>query len=158
MSKLSRRGLFKSLSNRQEGSLIYIPYWENLKDFDNCSNCSDTPCVNACDEGIIRIENKIPALFFENSGCTYCDECANACENEVLFVEKKRQIGAIFSINTTKCLAWNGVICSTCKDACYENAIEFFGLFRPIINDKCTSCGFCVSPCPTKALDFKEIS
>ncbi len=155
MANLTRRGLFKALSPKRE-NIIHIPYWKNLDDFSTCNICKDTPCINACDEGIIHIKENIPRLIFTSSGCSYCDDCANACENEVLFVEEKRQIDAIFSINTTKCLAWNGVICSTCKDACYDNAIEFFGLFKPLINEKCTSCGFCVSPCPANALDIKE--
>jgi len=37
-----------------------------------------------------------------------------------------------------------------------DNAIEFLGLFKPSINDNCTSCGFCISYCPTNAIILKE--
>lgn len=155
---LNRRGFFKSLSPQPKSQILHVPYWKDKKDFILCQTCENPPCVNACEEDIIVLENKTPTILFKDSGCSYCDECAKACEMGVLFVEKKREIGAIFSINTTKCLAWNGVVCSSCKDGCYENAIEFFGMFRPLINDKCTSCGFCVAPCPVDALDMRRVT
>lgn len=154
---LNRRRFFKSFKGGEKIKFFKLPYWKNLNNFDICLTCNDTPCVNACKEDIITLQNHTPAIDFQNGGCTYCDECAIACKRGVLFVEKKRAIDALFSINTTKCLAWNGVICSACKDSCFENTIEFFGLFRPLINEKCINCGFCIAPCPVDAIDVKEI-
>ena len=50
-------------------------------------------------------------------------------------------------INTTTCLAWNDVVCSNCADVCHARAIEFLGLFRPVINEKCDNCNECISSC-----------
>ena len=46
----------------------------------------------------------------------------------------------------------------SCKDPCVDNAIDFQGLFNPTIDlTKCTSCGFCVSVCPTDAIKLEII-
>lgn len=50
-------------------------------------------------------------------------------------------------IDTHKCLAWNGVVCSTCADVCHARAIEFLGLYRPMINEKCDNCNDCLTSC-----------
>ena len=50
-------------------------------------------------------------------------------------------------IDTHKCLAWNGVICNTCADICHARAIEFLGLYRPIINENCDKCNDCLTSC-----------
>ncbi|HIQ30802.1 MAG TPA: 4Fe-4S dicluster domain-containing protein, partial [Aquifex aeolicus] len=35
-----------------------------------------------------------------------------------------------------------------------DNAIKFEGLGKPVIlQDRCTSCGFCVSTCPAGAIE-----
>lgn len=44
-------------------------------------------------------------------------------------------INAKALINVT-CLAWNGVICYNCQDACEYKAISYLGVFRPVVNDK----------------------
>ena len=50
-------------------------------------------------------------------------------------------------INTATCLAWNDIVCSSCADVCHARAIEFLGLFRPVINGKCDNCNECISSC-----------
>ncbi|WP_072679948.1 ferredoxin-type protein NapF [Arcobacter sp. LA11] len=165
---MERRELFSSLASsfnkeaREESksqSLIRPPYFKDESDFHKeCINC-DGKCSNFCEEHIIVIgEDKTPFLDFTNSGCTYCDECANACEYEVLNLEDKKQINAKISIDIIKCLSWNQTMCFSCKDPCLDDAIEFLGMFRPeIIDDKCTACGFCIKACPTQAIDIKII-
>jgi ferredoxin-type protein NapF len=141
---------------------IRPPYNEDNSLFrKHCPECTDTPCVNVCEEDIIKIDSdNIPFLSFKNGGCTFCEECAKACPNEVLILnnETKNLISAKFNIDINSCLAWNEVICSTCRDVCDEHAVEFFGLFRPMINmDKCTACGFCFSVCPPYSIKFESI-
>ncbi|PLY08880.1 MAG: ferredoxin [Arcobacter sp.] len=162
---MERRELFSSLTSsfqkkEQVESILRPPYYVNESAFHKeCINC-DGKCSNFCEEHIIKIgEDKTPYLDFSNSGCTYCDECALACnEYNVLNIEDKKQINANISIDISKCLSWNQTMCFSCKDPCLDDAIEFIGMFRPeIISDKCTSCGFCIKTCPTNAIEIKVI-
>ena len=107
----------------------------------------------ACEENIIFIqEDFTPKLDFSSNGCTYCDLCAIACPNEVLKLEYKKNIDAKIEIDVLSCLSWNQTMCFSCKDPCLDDAIDFLAMFRPSINDKCTSCGFCIKVCPTNAI------
>jgi ferredoxin-type protein NapF len=163
---MERRELFSSLTSsfKQKDevreSIIRPPYYEDESDFHkNCIEC-DGKCSNFCEEHIIKIsEDKTPYLDFSNSGCTYCDECANACEFEVLNLEHTKYINAKVSIDIMKCLSWNQTMCFSCKDPCLDDAIEFLGMFRPEINlQKCTSCGFCIKACPTQAIQIEHMN
>ena len=150
---MKRRELFSSLASsftkkeKQEKN-IRPPYFKNEEVFlTNCIECSDKKCSTVCEENIILIlENGTPAISFENSGCTYCDECANACEHEVLNIEDKKDIDPL------SCLSWNQTMCFSCKDPCLDDAIDFLAMFRPEINENCTSCGYCIKYCPTSAI------
>ena len=99
-----------------------------------------------------------PVLNFALQGCTYCDECALSCSSDVLDIKFKKNINVKFSIDTALCLSWKKTMCFSCKDPCIDNAIDFQGLFSPTIDlTKCTSCGFCVSVCPTDAIKLEII-
>ncbi len=113
-----------------------------------------------CEENIIVLdESRVPCLVFTESGCTFCKECAMACPHEMLHSEAEEHIYAKFSIDTRRCIAWNGVICSSCADACDVKAIPFLGMFRPIIEmDRCTACGFCYGVCPTNAVQYTTMN
>lgn len=160
-----RRELFSSLASSfkrektQESFLIRPPYFGNNSAFDTeCQKC-DGRCATLCQEQIIFIHaDKTPFLDFLKSGCTYCDACAIACEFGVLEVANKKMIHADVSINQATCLSWSGVMCFSCKDPCLEDAIEFRAMFMPLIDQtKCTACGFCMSRCPTYAIDIKAL-
>ena len=160
---MERRELFSSLfsSKKKETkqTLIRPPYYEDESSFDKeCINCIETPCITFCEENIIiKNEDNTPVIDFTLGGCTYCDECANACPNDVLDLEYKKNIDAIIEINMLECLAWNQTMCFSCKDPCLDDAIHFFGMFKPVIqDDTCTSCGFCISVCPTNAITIKK--
>ena len=159
---MDRRELFGSLfsSNKKEEkeTIIRPPYFKDESSFlKECIKC-DGICSTLCEENIIVIvENKTPKLDFSSSGCTYCDECAKACPNGVLEIEYKKQIEQRVEIDMLQCMSWHDTMCFSCKDPCLEDAIEFLGMFRPSINeDKCTSCGFCISRCPTQAIIVKD--
>lgn len=163
---MERRELFSSLTssfaNKEDSKssqLIRPPYFKDESDFlKNCIEC-DGKCSNFCEEHIIEIkEDKTPYLNFSNSGCTYCDECAKACEFGVLNLENKKNINANVSIDIIKCLSWNQTMCFSCKDPCLDDAIKFLGMFRPEIDpNKCTSCGFCIKACPTSAINIEAL-
>ena len=165
---MERRELFSFLTSsikeavrKDEDDIVIIrpPYFIDKDSFyDECKNCNGE-CAGVCKENIIIIsEDKTPILDFSKRGCTYCDECAIACPSDVLLVENKSLIGANIVINQTTCLSHQGVMCFSCKDPCLENAIDFKAMFMPEINDKCTSCGFCISRCPADAIDIKKVT
>jgi len=162
---MERRELFSFLSSSLKGEekqekeiLLRPPYYGDINAFDTeCQKC-DGKCATLCQEQIIIIkDDKTPILDFSKSGCTYCDDCATACEFDVLNIEDKKDIDANIVINNSNCLSWNATMCFSCKDPCLEDAIEFKAMFMPRIDlSKCTACGFCISRCPTLAIDIKE--
>ncbi len=162
---MERRELFSSLASKLKGEspknsqerYIRPPYYSDESLFQSeCSKC-DAKCTTLCEEEIIKIaDDKTPYLDFSRSGCTFCDECAKACEFGVLNIEDKKNINAKVSIIKADCLSWNAVMCFSCKDPCLDNAIDFKAMFMPEINsDKCTACGFCLSRCPATSIHFE---
>jgi len=160
----SRRDFFRSLSQPaarlkvQESAPTRIrpPYAISESLFQSeCPACESKACVAACDEAIIVIgSDATPILDFRSSGCTFCEDCAKACEFGVLdLLEAPERINARFVISAESCMAHHGTICFACKEPCLEDAILFNGLFNPVIDEeKCTGCGFCLSRCPTHAI------
>ncbi len=165
---MQRRELFSFLSSSvkemgketiKEEFIVRPPYFiEEAAFATECQNC-EAQCASLCQEQIIMIgEDKTPYLDFSKRGCTYCDECAIGCPSDVLLIENKSKIVANVVINKDKCLSWQGVMCFSCKDPCLEDAIDFKAMFMPEINDKCTSCGFCIGRCPAEAIDIIKVS
>lgn len=162
----NRRDFFRSFAKglgqtREESPLLVRPpYGESESAFQNkCPECENKACVTSCDEKIIFIgEDGTPALTFNQNGCTFCDECANICPEDVLSLENRHnaeQLNALFCISLEACVAHHGVICSACKEPCIDDAILFNGLFNPVIDDeRCTGCGFCMARCPTQAISY----
>lgn len=149
--------LFKPLLKQKKSDHVRPPYAKNKALFEkHCLTCKELSCMEACEENIIVLdEEKKPCLLFTHSGCTFCEACAKACPLGVLDVLASSTIYARFSIDTKACLAWNGVVCCSCSDACEAKAIPFLGMFRPIIEtDKCTGCGFCYGVCPSNAVQY----
>jgi len=166
---MERRELFGSLTSAFRGestkketpTYIRPPYNNDKSLFDQqCYEC-DGKCATVCETDIIKIaEDKTPYLDFSKQGCTFCDECAIACnEYNVLNVEDMHNINAHFDISVGACVAWDGVMCMSCIDPCIDRAIIFQGLFKPIIDEnKCTGCSFCYNRCPTYAIDIKGLA
>jgi len=160
-----RRDFLKRLSGNavakvKEDKPLYLrpPYNKDRELFDKeCIKCESKSCALVCDEKIIVIEAKgTPILNFTKSGCTFCQDCTNACQRDVLLLDDAlEKIDATFLINKDSCMAHNDSICFSCKEPCIDDAILFKGMFEPIIDiDKCTSCGFCISRCPTNAIEY----
>ena len=155
---MNRRELFKSfLPSSERKDVIRPPYTDEKTDYAPCVNCS-APCVSECETGVLeRGEEGYPFISFSRSGCSYCGICADVCPEGVISKDKARKIRAEIYINPGTCSAWNGVLCFSCREPCLENAIRFEGLYKPaILPDRCTSCGFCVSHCPTGAIRVKS--
>lgn len=150
---MQRRELFTGVGKRlkAEKKPIAPPYLTGS--LSECLDC-DAPCVVVCETDILsKNEEGFVEVSFVSQGCTYCDECATACVKGVLSVESKAKIPVDVYIDEVLCVSYHGVMCMSCKDPCLEDAINFAGLFKPIINPiSCTSCGFCISRCPAAAI------
>ncbi len=160
---MERRELFGFLSSSVQKAgkhdakrvVLRPPYYEDEDAFaTGCRTC-DGACAALCQEQIIVIgADKTPRLDFTDRGCTYCDACAEGCPEDVLSVDRRRLIDAVVVIDQARCLSWQGVMCFSCKEPCMDDAIDFKAMFMPEINDKCTSCGFCIGRCPADAIDI----
>ncbi len=157
----TRRGFFASLASIALGKKEEAPFNPFLPGFiqasaDKCGTCVTSSCKNVCEEGIvIRSESSVPYLDFSRRGCTFCGECATACESDCFVAEPIEKIEARFEIGILSCLAWNKTICQSCKDVCNEKAIQFTGLWNPEIDSNlCTGCGFCVGVCPAYTIQI----
>ncbi len=157
---MNRRELLTAFvpSSKEKEKPLRPPYTDKETDFTPCKEC-EAPCIKACETGIIvRDEEGFPSLDFSKGGCSYCEECAKVCPHGVLSLEKGKNIRAKIFINPKRCSAWAKVLCFSCKEPCIDNAIKFEGLYKPVIVEgRCTSCGFCVSVCPTGAIEVRAI-
>ncbi len=157
-----KKPLNKIADEKNEASLR-PPYAKCEEEFISlCVKCGDKSCASVCEEKIIVIRaDGTPILNFNKSGCTFCQECAKKCDLGVLSLENtltSQNINAKFVISTKDCVAHNGVVCFSCKEPCIDDAILFNGLFNPVIDTKlCTACGFCLSRCPSKAIDYVSL-
>ena len=162
---MERRELFSSLASsvknaakEKQEKLIRPPYNNDESLFHNECNKCDAKCATVCEVDIIKIaKDATPYLDFSSSGCTFCDDCASACEFGVLTLENKINVNANVVISQTECVSWEGVMCFSCKDPCLDNAIDYKALFMPVINNNCTSCGFCISRCPVGAIKVEVV-
>jgi len=92
----SRRDFFKSFAKplrqtTEESLLLVRPPYGSLESLfqSECPACENKACVTSCDEKIIFIaDDGTPTLTFEKNGCTFCEDCAKACEPNVLSLEK----------------------------------------------------------------------
>ncbi|GGH24806.1 ferredoxin-type protein NapF [Cribrihabitans marinus] len=154
----SRRNLLRGRFRKTETPAIHPPGAQ--PDFGNiCDECGD--CINACPEAILISSSRGPVVDFSRGGCTFCGECARACPTgalqEALVPDWpwRAEVGA-------KCLAFQGVSCRACEDACDRRAIRFrlmtAGRAVPVIDqDQCNGCGECAFVCPALAIGL-EIS
>ena len=160
--EISRRDLFTFLSfskDEKEREKIRPPYCDDISLFQSyCTECDLKPCVDICEQEIIRIDKDgVPYLVFDERGCTFCGECANVCKEEFLKNSSPNMLAKV-EIDILKCLSWNKTMCFSCKEPCLYDAINFIGMFRPMLDEsKCTRCGYCIGVCPTQAITIKGV-
>lgn len=132
---------------------------------DACTRCGD--CVTACPEVILtRGDGGFPERITDAGECSFCRDCVAACETGALDAQANSAWRWTVSIGDA-CLAAQGVVCFSCRDACPERAISFVpsrGVAQPALDaSRCNACGACVAACPPSAirlvandLDFQE--
>ncbi|HHB11763.1 MAG TPA: 4Fe-4S dicluster domain-containing protein, partial [Chromatiales bacterium] len=119
---------------------------------ERCAACAG-PCAEVCEAGIVRFHPAghplagTPYLAFEDTGCTFCGQCRDACP--MALTEPAELLVGLAQLDTGRCLAYNGVLCMSCRSACSAEALRFDARFRPEVDtERCTGCGFCVGVCP----------
>lgn len=158
--------ILKGGNQREADSWLPLPPYNADKSlFEKfCKECQK-PCVSACEavcqKGILKVSEGIPYVDFSLEGCKLCGECARACPSGVLEEGSESYWNFEVCIEELRCLGYQKTLCYTCKEACQSvlgstKAIDFVGMFYPVINQNCIGCGVCVGVCPTQAIVLKE--
>ncbi|RLA07282.1 MAG: ferredoxin-type protein NapF [Gammaproteobacteria bacterium] len=157
---LSRRDFLRG----KKGNSIYPP-WAISTFIDVCNRCGD--CVNVCPLKIIKIGGGgYPVVDFNIGGCDFCQKCVEVCQGQTQALSLKSLDNPAWSMQlviTDKCILDKGIHCRSCEESCDVGAIIYkmkkqdMKVMGDIIidNEKCTNCGYCVSVCPTNAIEFK---
>ncbi|RMD68785.1 MAG: 4Fe-4S dicluster domain-containing protein [Gammaproteobacteria bacterium] len=156
MPDMSRRAFLRgAVLSKEHQFLGPMPPWLGEVAAETCRACPGF-CLEACGEGVIRRHPEghalagAPYLSFREGGCTFCGDCAGACPQGV--PRGRPRIGTAV-LHRERCLAWNRVICMGCMGRCPEGAIVLDERRRPfLLEERCTGCGMCISPCPTAAI------
>ncbi len=120
-------------------------------------------CVEACSFGAIKIgEDGLPHIDY--AVCTGCGACARACPQHLIQKvpeERKGSIALCSNRNPNKTVILKqckaGCIkCGKCERTCKEGAIKLDNGIPVVDYSKCTSCGECVTGCPTKVLALQQ--
>lgn len=126
-----------------------------------CTRCHD--CISACPEHIIvRGSGGYPEIDFHQGECTFCQQCADACQADAFTDNRARPWHLAASLGGN-CLVSQGMSCFTCSENCEAEAISVAPVLRqgslPVINtDNCSGCGACVRPCPVAAISILPVN
>lgn len=122
-----------------------------------CTACG--ACVEQCPEQVLSVGAGRHPVFDPHLGeCTFCGACAQACPTRAL--DRAGDAWTLRALAGDACLARLGVVCSSCRDACPEQAVRFPLQARipvPVVDaDRCTGCGACVGVCPVDAMTLRQ--
>ncbi len=152
----SRRNFLRGRFSKRQGPLR--PPWSLAEDdfLQACTRCGD--CVKTCPTQIIgEGDGGYPVIDFADGECTFCADCVTVCKSGAL---KRRQDQLPWHIRARigeDCLARQGIECRVCGEQCAAGAISF-PLQPGVISvpevdtARCTGCGACVEPCPTRTI------
>jgi NAD-dependent dihydropyrimidine dehydrogenase PreA subunit len=81
-------------------------------------------------------------------------KCPEVCPSGSLKPLAKLDVNmGLAKVDEAKCLAFNGILCRTCYNACpvFDEALIMDAELRPkVVEDKCVGCGVCEYVCPTE--------
>jgi len=152
---LTRRALLFGRSTA-EASALRPPWALPGSGFaSRCTRCD--ACVRACPERVLlRDADGLPRFDPALGECTFCGDCVRACVPVALDAsvsppwELRAQVAE-------DCLSAHGIVCSSCREACPESAIQVppgaRGAAR-VDPERCTGCGACVGLCPAAAISL----
>lgn len=169
---LSRRAFFRRPTAPVASWLPQRPPWalQEATFVDQCTHCHE--CITACEENIISIgDGGFPEIDFNRGECTFCEACVEVCKPSALFKQADQQTqqqAFYFTIQIDdSCLTKQKTHCQNCKDVCDPRAITMpwpknvtSGAIQiPEINiADCTSCGACISTCPSQSITISPIA
>ncbi len=154
----NKRNLFRARKKVATNNLL--PWITDSENFiNNCTQCGN--CITACPEKIIVVgDGGFPNIDFRQGECTFCKKCVINCEQD-LFVDCDTQVAwQKKALVSEQCVALSGVYCRSCAESCEAQALTFklgISAVPQIENELCSGCGACVSPCPTQAIEIKEL-
>ena len=152
----SRRNFLFGRFSKRKGPLR--PPWALAEDdfLQACTRCGD--CLKACPTRIIvEGDAGYPGIDFSEGECTFCAECLNACKSGAIRHNDGERPWTLRASIGEYCLAQQQVECRVCGEQCAAGAIRFplqaGRTSVPVIDtSRCTGCGACVAPCPTRAI------
>jgi len=73
-----------------------------------CHQCSDAPCLYACPESAIEIEESFGTVQIDEGKCTGCRTCEEACPYKVIRfdAQKKKSFKCDFCHGHPECANW----------------------------------------------------
>ncbi|MBE2257392.1 MAG: ferredoxin-type protein NapF [Candidatus Accumulibacter sp.] len=126
----------------------------------SCTRCGD--CRAACPTRIISDrDGGYPILDFAAGECTFCGACVDACRSAALQRADGQAPWSARAVIGERCLAAQQVECRICGDHCEAAAIRFVarlgGIAAPLVDAaRCSGCGACLAPCPTRAIVVEQ--
>ncbi len=124
-----------------------------------CLGCGD--CVSACRFDAIHIDEATGLPVVDESKCTGCSACADACPRKVITIRSKGPRGIRVWVAcssrdkgayTMKVCKAGCIGCRKCAGVCSHDAITVNGNLAVIDPEKCKLCRKCEAVCPTGAI------
>lgn len=140
---------------RPPGGQVQLPLINACIHCEKCREvCPKTAIVTAhIESGLLNA--RTPRMGFRNGWCDFCEEveggprCAAVCPTGALDLLRgdSEIIGKAY-IEYDWCLAYRGMGCDDCVDACDYDALVLTENGNPqVIEDKCNGCGKCEYVC-----------